>query len=244
MDRVFVGYDHRQPVTFSVLNLSLMAQAKKRPISVTPLILDSLPITRQGLTPFTFSRFLVPWLCDYEGWALFMDADMILNADISELFDLADDDCAVMTIDTPHGFERASLMLFNCAHPDNKKLTPVFVENCDIPLHQVKWTKNRGTIPSEWNHLVLYDDPNPDAKLIHFTAGSPCFPETEMVEHAELWRHWFNQTMSIIPWDALMGRSVHKRRVFAHHDYLENGEDGETFNQFFDRIMAEKGNAA
>ena len=244
MDKIFIGFDHRQPVTFSVLSLSLMSQAKKRPISVTPLVLESLPITRQGLTPFTYSRFLVPWLCGYEGWALFLDADMLLADDISDLFDLADDRYAVMTIDTPHGFEKASAMLFNCSHPDNKRLTPEFVDMCDIPLHKLGWTKNKGTFPNEWNHLVLYDEPNPDAKLIHFTAGIPCFPETELVEHSDKWRHWMNQSLSTIPWKDLMGRSVHARRVYAYHDYMENGKEGESFNQFFDRIVAEKTDAA
>ena len=212
MDKVFIGFDPRQPIAFSVLSLSIVAQAS-RPISVTPLVLQQLPITRTGLTQFTYSRFLVPWLCDYQGRALFVDADMVANGDICELFDLADDQYAVMTAETTPAFERAATMLFNCGHPDNKRLTPEFVQHCSVPLHKIAWTKARGTIPNEWNHLVLYDEPREDAKLVHFTGGLPCFPETMGNEHTNLWRQWADMARSTVSWKELMGNSVHRNLV-------------------------------
>ena len=241
MNKVFVGFDPRQPITYSVYMLSLMAQAEKEPLSVTPLILKSLPITRQGLTPFTYSRFLVPWLCDYEGWALFTDADMLAEGDISDIFALADDKYAVMTVDTTPAFERAAVMLFNCSHPDNKKLTPLFVENCDVPLHKIGWTKARGNLPPEWNHLVLYDEPIDNARLIHFTAGAPCYHGiTDRVPYSERWREWSNMSNSITPYDNLMKRSVHHPRTLAYNDWLD--ADGEaSFNDYF---KARQDNAA
>ena len=75
MLRVFIGYDDRQPVAYNVLQFSI-ATRSSRPVTITPLIINQLPIKRTGLTPFTFSRFLVPWLCDYQGTALFLDIDM------------------------------------------------------------------------------------------------------------------------------------------------------------------------
>ena len=75
MLRIFVGFDDRQWISFTTLASSIYKTAK-RPVAITPLILETLPITRRGLTPFTFSRFLVPWLCDYSGPAIFMDADI------------------------------------------------------------------------------------------------------------------------------------------------------------------------
>jgi len=62
--RIFIGYDHRQAVAYNVLQFSLFRRSS-RPLSISPLVLPTLPMTRQGLTPFTFSRFLVPWLCDF-----------------------------------------------------------------------------------------------------------------------------------------------------------------------------------
>ena len=84
MLKVFVGFDERQRVSFTTLATSIFETAS-RPVSITPLVLHTLPISRRGLTPFTFSRFLVPWLCNFEGAAVFMDADMLLASDITEL---------------------------------------------------------------------------------------------------------------------------------------------------------------
>ena len=77
MLKIFIGHDERQPVSTSVCLNSIYRRASK-PVQITPLVLSQLPIDRSGLTPFTFSRFLVPWLCDYEGWALFMDCDFLI----------------------------------------------------------------------------------------------------------------------------------------------------------------------
>src|ERR1700741_4365040 len=92
---IFIGYDHRQAVPYNGLQFSLYRRSS-RPRSISPLVLPTLPMKRQGLTPFTFSRFLVPWLCDYQGWALFLDIDFLALADIAELFALADDRHAAM----------------------------------------------------------------------------------------------------------------------------------------------------
>src|SRR3990167_6406606 len=95
---------------------------------------------RSFLTSFTFSRFLVPYLCHYEGWALFLDIDMILLDDIHELFCMADNQYAVMVSKNKVRFEWASAMLFNCEHPANRILTPEFIETADR-LHQISWLK-------------------------------------------------------------------------------------------------------
>jgi len=97
---VFIGYDERQRVSYTALQQSIFETAS-RPVAVSPLILDNLPITRRGLTPFTYSRFLVPWLTDYRGAAIFMDADMLLRSDISTLLDDITDDKAVSVVGRP-----------------------------------------------------------------------------------------------------------------------------------------------
>ena len=120
--KIFIGYDGRQPISYTVLQSSIIRRTSE-PVSIAPLVLKTLPIKRQGLTPFTFSRFLVPHLCHYEGWALFLDIDILLLDDISKLFRLADDKYAIMVSKNEHKFEWASVMLFNCGHPANKSLT-------------------------------------------------------------------------------------------------------------------------
>src|SRR5437879_2363173 len=93
--RIFIGYDPRQPIAYNVLQHSIIRHAS-RPVAITPLILAQLPIKRRGLTEFTYSRFLVPWLCHYQGQAVFLDSDMIVKGDIAELFFKFNADVAMM----------------------------------------------------------------------------------------------------------------------------------------------------
>lgn len=214
MIRVFIGYDPRQKVTYNVLQQSIIDHASV-PVSITPLVLPTLPIERQGLTPFTYSRFLVPYLCNFEGWALFLDADILLTDDIAKLFELKDDRYAVMVSKNNLKFEWASVMLFNCGHSGNRVLTPDYIEVAKS-LHQIGWpgADEIGELPPEWNHLVGYDEPNPSAKLIHYTQGIPAFPETASCEHGEVWRKTAKSAMSTLPWEALMGNSIHAQPVY------------------------------
>ena len=76
--KIYIGYDSRQLVSYTVLQHSIIKRSKSN-ISISPLVLDNLPIKRHGLTPFTFSRYLLPWLNKYEGWAIFLDAIVHLD---------------------------------------------------------------------------------------------------------------------------------------------------------------------
>jgi hypothetical protein len=46
--------------------------------------------------------------------------------------------------------------------------------------HGIDWLSEDliGDLPREWNHLVGYDAPRSDAKLVHYTQGMPIFEET------------------------------------------------------------------
>jgi hypothetical protein len=211
MLKIFVGYDPRQPIAYNILQQSILMRATQ-PVSITPLIIEQLPIERVGLTPFTWTRFLVPYLCDYKGWALFLDADMICLDDITKLFDCADNNYAVMVRKSPWNFEWASMMLFNCGHGDNEVLSPEYIEGVKA-LHGIQWTHNSGRLPDEWNHLVLYDEPRPDAKLVHYTGGIPIFPETAGNEYTDEYIADLKVLGAAMDWNSLMGPSVHKERV-------------------------------
>lgn len=211
--RICIGFDHRQPIAFTVLQHSILTRAS-RPVSITPLVLSQMPIEKQGLTPFTYSRFLVPWLCGFKGVALFLDADMLVLADIAQLFDLFEERHAVMVCKNKKRFEWASVMLFNCGHVENRILTPQFVEGAG-GLHSIGWTDKVGELPLEWNHLVMYDEPKP-AKLVHYTGGLPIFPETRDLGYREEWEREAKAATSCESWMTLMGKSIHYKPVMEH----------------------------
>jgi len=214
MIRVFIGYDDRQPVSFATLVQSIVAKTSA-PVSIVPLVLHTLPVKRAGLTPFTFSRFLVPFLCKYKGWAIFLDADILLRGDLAELWAMREQLGKYRVSVVNHEkrrFERASVMLFN-----NERcgvLTPEYVAEAN-DLHTIGWAKPEeiGELPPEWNHLVGYDKPNPDAKLVHYTQGVPAFPETADCEHAEEWNAAMRFAGSVQSWELLMSNSVHAAPV-------------------------------
>ena len=162
-------------------------------------------MSRRGLTEFTYSRFLVPYLCNYEGTALFLDADMLCLADITELFDLFDNRYAVQVVANKRKFEWPSLMLFN--NETCKKLTPEFVESSD-DLFRMGW-ENVGPLPKKWNFCVGYDEKIPWANLVHFTKGIPVWDETKDCEYAEHWHKERKIMMSTCSFQELMGKSVH-----------------------------------
>ncbi len=203
--RIFVGVDSRQPVAYHVLRHSLEATASK-PLDIQPIRYDWCPMKRQGLTEFSFTRYMVPWFCDYEGKALFMDADMLVRSDIHELaalFDSMDD--AVAVVKSERRFEWSSLMFFN--NEKCRELTPELIE-AGTPM-DFKWAASVGEFPEQWNHLIGYRPPMPDAKLVHFSMGIPVWPETAKSEFAKEWWDTFKRMNSTVSFQELMGRSVH-----------------------------------
>lgn len=216
MLRLFIGYDERQEVSYTVAARSALAHASA-PLAITPLRIEALHglgFTRQGLTPFTFSRFLVPLLCGFSGQrAIFVDADVMWRDDPYKL---------IRELDTAGGpaiwirkdpqFERSAVMVFDPPHTVLKRLTPTFIQNGN-PFDIDAWAgvpENIGDLPAEWHHLVLYDKPSPAAKLVHFTAGVPSFKELDGCEHADEYRrHVAAATGLHVSWQALMGRTQH-----------------------------------
>lgn len=143
---------------------------------------------------------------------MFLDSDVIVKGDVRELFNDLDENCAVQVCDIQPEFERAAVMLWNCGHPDNRKLTPEWIETTDARLHMLGWTEDIGHIPLNWGHAVGYSRPQPleRLELIHYTAGVPVWPETADCEHAEEWHKARRQMCSVKTlWADLIGRSVH-----------------------------------
>jgi lipopolysaccharide biosynthesis glycosyltransferase len=216
--KVFVGYDPREDIAYQVCKHSIVS--KQPNATVVPLIQQELrdagwyhrPVDKLASTEFTFTRFLIPELANFDGWALFMDCDMILTTDIKQLFDQADDQYAVMCVKhdyTPKGeikmdgkkqtiYPRknwSSVMLFNCSHPSNKKLTKDLVNNENIKgayLHRFSWLDDHeiGELGKEWNWLVnWYSEPDDGIpKLIHYTEGGPWFENYRTCQYHREWK--------------------------------------------------------
>lgn len=209
--RIYIGYDSQETIAYHVLAHSLMRHASQ-PISVAPIMLSQLgaifqrPPNSLASTEFSFSRFLVPYLCNYQGWAIFMDCDMLCRTDISKLWAQRDEDYAVQVVKHEHKPEQttkfnnhvqtryakknwSSVMLMNCARCTN--LTLDFVNNASgLQLHQFKWLRSDrdiGDIEPVWNHLVGYDLYAPDAALVHFTEGGPYFSAYRDCDYADEW---------------------------------------------------------
>ncbi len=219
MIRVFIGYDRAETVAFHVAAFSIMRRASE-PVSITGLILPQLPMWRERdprqSTDFAFSRFLVPYLCHYEGRAIFMDCDMLCRADILGLWAELPRDQAVAVVKhdyIPSGTAKfldrpqsayprknwSSVMVFNNAAC--RALTPEYVNTAPgIELHQFRWIDDEAIreLPKRWNHLVGEYPPNPDAKLVHFTLGTPCFGRYRHCEFAE---EWFSEHDAMLHYD-------------------------------------------
>ena len=213
MIRVFIGFDPVETVSYHVLSHSIQARASE-PVAITPLMLSQLSgvMTRERhelqSTDFSFSRFLAPYLCDFQGWSLFMDCDMLVLDDISKLWVLRDDAYAVQVVKHHHvpkedtkflgqaqsKYEKknwSSVMLFNNAKC--RALTPEFVNSATgLELHRFQWLGDDGLIgeiPHRWNHLVGYDETVPVAEVsnLHYTIGGPYFDDYRDTAYADEW---------------------------------------------------------
>ena len=223
MINVFIGYDSKEKVAYNVMSYSILKNSTN-PISITPIYLpnikDDFVRERNNLssTEFSISRFIVPHLMNYRGWALFCDCDQLMVGDITELWNLRDDRYAVQLCKhdyTPKEdtkfldqvqtkYEKknwSSFMLMNCKKCH--ELTPDYVNQATgLQLHQFKWLESDdliGDLPLEWNWLV--DEPGypekEDVKNIHYTKGGPWFSEYGDCSYSEKWIKYYNETTEI-----------------------------------------------
>lgn len=209
--RIFIGFDSKEVVAYHVLVQSIIEKSSI-PVEFSPIVLNNLGglFTRERnplqSTEFSFSRFLTPYLSGYQGWSIFMDCDMLMRADIAELWALRDDRYAAMCVkhdyqpkietkflgQTQTKYEKknwSSFILFNNAKC--RALTPDYVNTATgLQLHQFKWLENDdliGELPVTWNYLVNEYDYREDAKNVHFTDGGPYFEEYKNDDYAEEW---------------------------------------------------------
>ena len=207
---IFIGYDPREAVAYHTCANSIIRHAS-RPVAIIPLALNLFDDYKEthtdGSNHFIYSRFLVPHLMEYTGHAIFIDGDMIVRSDIVELWKQRDVTKDVQVV--KHDYKTrmtekylgaknedyprknwSSVILWNCNSFPNRRLTPNFVQQSTGSfLHRFTWLDDEriGELSREWNWLPDEYGPNPDAKLLHYTLGTPCFHEFATTPMADEW---------------------------------------------------------
>lgn len=226
---VYIGWDSREAAAWHVCAQSIIEKASV-PVALKPLTLDALrwfPNHPGGTNRFITSRYLIPCLEDFRGWALFIDADILLRADIADLWDLRDDRYAVQVVKHDYrtrsprkyvgspieadnlDYERknwSSVMLINCGHPAVRDMTPSRVAQMSSQdLHRFRWLDDSlvGELPGAWNHLVGEMPRRDDAKLVHHTLGTPGFSHYCDSEHSREWHQTLLRANEIVGEDAV-----------------------------------------
>jgi len=212
MLQVYIGFDPRESIAFYTLAHSIFSRSSI-PVSIAPLMrrhLARLYTRARGpteSTEFSLTRFLVPALCGYQGWSVYMDCDMLCRVDIALLAAQLErqNDKAVLVCkhDYVPKSERkflnqvqtrylrknwSSLMLFN--NERCRALTPEYVNSASgLDLHRFAWMRDEdiGGLPLEWNWLAGEYPHRPDAKIVHFTRGGPYFDEYRDCDYAGEW---------------------------------------------------------
>ena len=215
MIRLFIGSDEDEAIGLYAFLRSVWKHASV-PVAACPIQGDR----RDGSNLFIYERFLVPYHCSYNGWAIWADGtDMLCRADIAELAALYDPTMAVQVVkhDYQTKFKRkyygqknedyprknwSSLMLINCAHFAWRQINPVSIKaRTGAYLHRFDFIDDRyiGALPVEWNWLVQEMPYNRDAKIAHFTIGLPCYyPEGDYTGE------WLMRVLDVNdfkPWD-------------------------------------------
>lgn len=215
MIKVFIGFDPVESVAWHTLVSSIYRQCS-RPLAIIPINLKNLtgiynrPRDLKQSNEFSFSRFLVPYLCNYSGLAVFLDCDQLLRTDIAEIFSVIDNQPGKAVYVVKHTYEPrtdvkyldtvqykyprknwSSVVLWNCGHEKNRLITPDFVNTSEaLSLHRFSWLDDAeiGDLDIRWNWLVgEYDDPPNNVKNVHWTLGGPYFNEYRNVDFAEEW---------------------------------------------------------
>ena len=217
--KIFIGYEDRLDSLYRVAKQSILRRAPHAeiiPLKKKELEEQNKYWIRDELasTEFTYTRFLVPHLMDYDGWALFIDCDFLFLDDVKKLFALCNDKYAVMCAKHDYrptnktkmdnkpqnNYPRknwSSMVLWNCGHPSNKVLTTKMVNESEAQyLHRFSWLKDEeiGNVSHEWNWLVgWYKEPKDGKpKALHYTEGGPWFKDCYDTEYARVWLDQFH----------------------------------------------------
>lgn len=215
--RIFIGFDPREAVAYHVCVQSIIETcdpANRHKLQFTPVTGER----RDGSNDFIYARFLVPYWCGFRGHGLFMDGDMLVRSDVSELFALPEMYRGAYVVkhdyQTRHPVKYlgnpnndyprknwSSVVVWNCSFMPNRRLTPEFVaKQSGEFLHRFAWLSDNqiGELPAEWNRLVLEQELSEGDKLRHFTIGTPCFTEYADCDGADEWHQTYKRAIAPI----------------------------------------------
>ena len=215
--RFFIGWDSCEPIAFHTFAHSLIRRSTV-PLTISPLVQGVLRLrglyTRQRRpsesTEFSLTRFLVPALCDYQGFAIFADSDMLALDNPAPLLKIQEEmaarklavgccqhyytpstetkmDGQIQTVYPRKNW--SSFLIFNT--PLCRALSPEYVNRASgLELHRLQWTMDSQlfALPLEWNWLVGEYGHGRDVKIVHYTLGGPWFRDHQNCDYADQWR--------------------------------------------------------
>ena len=214
--KVYVGYDTREDIAYQVCEHSIKRRNGRT--EIIPLKQKDLrekgiyyrEVDKLASTEFTFTRFFIPYLNDYKGWAVFCDCDFVWRISPTELEQYCDDSKAVVCVQHDYkpkeGLKMdgqvqlvyprknwSSIVLWNCGHPKNKMLTPELLnKETGKFLHRFSWLDDSdiGSLPPIYNWLVgWYQEPKDGTpKILHYTEGGPLFENYRDCEYSDVWK--------------------------------------------------------
>ena len=215
---IVVGFDDREAIAYHTFVQSVIENSTL-PTRFLPLNINSLndytEVHKDGSNNFIYTRFLVPYLMNFRGWAIYADGDMVCLEDIKKLWNKRNDKYAVQVV--KHNYKTkvknkywgnknedyprknwSSLILWNCGHPAHKTLSPGFIKDqTGAFLHRFSWIKDEeiGEIDKNWNWLAMEYEEEHDINLIHYTIGTPCFKEYANTSLSSHWKKYFMNTL-------------------------------------------------
>ena len=219
--KIFIGYDSREKIAYHVLSQSIIANSSI-PVNISPINLKNLknfynrPKANNHSTEFSISRFLTPYLSNYEGFSIYLDCDFIVLGDIAKLLKFVfkrknktlwcvkhkkytpkDKTKFLREKQTPYLKKNwSSLMIFN--NKKCKNLTPRLISKAHgLYLHQFKWTSEKliGSLPSNWNILVGEQKIPKKINALHYTLGGPYFKKHSKCEGSKYWFKYKKQIL-------------------------------------------------
>ena len=216
---IVVGFDDREAIAYHTFVQSVIENSTL-PTRFLPLNNTSLngytEVHKDGSNNFIYTRFLVPYLMNFKGWAIYADGDMVCLEDIKKLWNKRNDKYAVQVV--KHDYKTkiknkywgnknedyprknwSSLILWNCSHPAHKILTPQFInDQTGAYLHRFSWVKDKeiGKLDKNWNWLAMEYEEKKGINLIHYTIGTPCFKEYENTSQSSYWKKYFMNALT------------------------------------------------
>lgn len=184
--RIFIGTDPSQLGAAEVLKQSILEKTSS-PVEIQTMEKLNIPqpkdVRQSQRTGFSFARWAIPELCNFQGRAIYIDADMMVFTDIRELWDMPMNGATIAIVDgrdTSYCSDKAkgnknetSVMLLDCSKV--KWTLTSLVQGLDgqyqykdmmTDLCFLKEEEINRSIPRRWNSMDYWDE---TSSLLHYT---------------------------------------------------------------------------